>query len=174
MTWKAYIQINAMDTSNYFIEDFEVTDEQYRALTEAVANNIPINELDIYDEVYELAEDAADYEAVVDKWPGVESEDECTLADVIVDDPGDFERFKQRYIGRPLEENEFFEIEEDFDRFITYSVDIQVEEQKIAEIYLGVCAIEYFSFRRNYDSDDAYPNYDLLQERLDELLNINE
>lgn len=168
MTWKAYIQINANDTSNYSIEEFEVSDEQYKALSNAVANNIPITELDVYDEVYELAEAAADYEAVVDKWPGIESVDDCFLADVVVYDPGDWERFNQHYLGRPLKQDESFVIEEDYDRIVTYSVDLETENGKISDVYLGVSAIELFGFRRNYDSDNAYPNFELVQEELDE------
>lgn len=170
MTWKAYIQINALDTSNYLIKEFEVTDEQYSALTEAVESATPIVDLDIYDDVYALAEAEADYDEIIEKWPGVTSVDECTLADVIIDDPGDFVRFKREFIGRPLESDAFFEIEEDYDRFITYSVDIQTDNGTISDIDIGVSAIELFGFRRNYDSDDAYPDYELLTEELNSLL----
>lgn len=170
MTWKAYIQINTEDTSNYFIEDFEVSDEQYQALTDAVANSIPIKELDIYDEIYDLAEGTADCGEVVEKWPGVDDEDECCVVDVIVDDPGDLIRFKKSFIGRPLEEDESFEIEEDDERVIYYTVNIETEDGKIKDLDIDVMAIEMFGFRRNYDSDDAYPDYELLTEELNSLL----
>jgi len=171
MTWKAYIQINALDTSNYFIENFEVSDYQYDILETAVLDNIPIKSLGIYDEVYKLAERAADYDAVIDKWPGVSTIDECTLADVIVDDPGDLKRFKELFIGKPLAEDALFELQEDYNRFVYYTVEISTERGVISDLNVSTSAIEMFSFRRNYDSDDAYPDYDFLTDELCRLLN---
>lgn len=174
MVWKAYIQINALDSSSFFIEQFKISDEQYKILMKAVEDNIPIIDLDVYDEIYDLAEASADYQKMIDRWPGVESKDECTLADVKVYDPGDWDRFKQYYIGRPLEEDAFFEIDEDDYRFVTYSVDINTEDGKISDLSLGICAIELFGFRRNYDSNDAYPDYSFLKRELDKRLNYSE
>ena len=170
MTWKAYIQINTEDTSNYSIEEFEITNEEYRALTEAVANNVPIVDLDIYDDIYKKAENAADCEWVVDKWAGVDDEDECCVVDVIVNDPGDLTRFKSAFIGRPLAEDASFEIEEDDERIIYYTVNVETEDGVIKDLDIDVMAIEMLGFRYNYESDDAYPDYKLLEESLNELI----
>ena len=173
MTWKAYIQINTSETSNYFVNEFDVTDEQYAILTNAVENNIPIKELEIYDELLAKAEETADYDEVVEKWNGVNSADECVLVDTIIDDPGDFERFKKAFVGRRIEfldDDETFEVEETDERCVYYTVNFVMEDDAVADLELEVMAIELFGIRFNYESDDAYPDYELLTDELNALI----
>lgn len=61
-TWTAYIQVNGEETSDYYINDFEITETQYNALTDAVKNNVKIKSLDFYSELLELAEDTINWE----------------------------------------------------------------------------------------------------------------
>ena len=174
--WNAFVQINADDTSNYYIEEFDVTDDQYAALKEAVKTNTPIKEITEYEDILKLAEDnAPEYGKVIERWPGINDEDDFFLYDVIVEDPVDMTRFKSKFIGRPLEEDETFEIEEDDERIIYYEVEVTTEDGLIADLDISVCAIEMFGIRANYTSEDAYPDYELIAEELEaELTELEE
>lgn len=52
---KAYVRINSSERCWYEIVEFEVSDDLYAKINEAVENNIPLADCDFADELYELA-----------------------------------------------------------------------------------------------------------------------
>ncbi len=61
-TWKVYIQVNGIERADYMIKEMEVSQEEYDAMQDAVANNIPLKELDFYESLVSRAEDLVDFE----------------------------------------------------------------------------------------------------------------
>lgn len=212
--WTAYIQINGEETSDYYVNEFDVSEEQYATLVNAVKDNKPIYELDFYAELINKAEGTIDWEELyldedwkprkedfyvprkdiedipeeledndeyreelifddesyqeeLESWKS--SVDDYCLADVIIDDPGDLERFKQKFIGRPLESYETFDIDETDERIVYYHVNVCTEDGLIVDLDIEAEALESDGVKGG-TLGECYPNYEFLLDELDELL----
>ena len=66
-TWTVYIQVNGIEMADYMIEEMEVSQEEYDAMQDAVANNIPLRELDFYKSLVSRAADLVDFDAYLDE-----------------------------------------------------------------------------------------------------------
>lgn len=63
---KAYVRINSSERCWYEIVEFEVSDDLYAKINEAVENNIPLADCDFADELYELAENSLNLDEIVE------------------------------------------------------------------------------------------------------------
>ncbi len=91
-TWTVYIQVNGIETADFRIEEMEVSQKEYDAMRDAVANNIPLRELDFYDELVSRAEDLIDFEELyLDKDEEPLKEDYFVPREEVEDIPEEFE-----------------------------------------------------------------------------------
>lgn len=212
--WTAYIQINGEETSDYYINEFEVSEEQYNDLVKAVENNIPVNTLGFYPELVKNAEATIDWEKLyldedwkpskddyyvpredledipeeyedddeyreelifdeesyqeeLESWKS--SVDDYCLADLIIDDPGDLNRFKKKFIGRPLDNDETFDIDETDERIVYYHVNVSTEDGVIIDLDIEAEALESDGVKGG-TLGECYPNYEFLSDELDEII----
>jgi len=63
---KAYVRINSSERCWYEIVEFEVSDDLYAKINEAVENNIPLSDCDFADALYELAEKSLNTDEIVE------------------------------------------------------------------------------------------------------------
>lgn len=123
---KAYVRINSSERCWYEIVEFEVSDDLYAKINEAVENNIPLADCDFADELYELAEKSLNTDEIVEPdfdkpYPDeFEDEDEYEEAleeyraeceeifedveveEISIFDPGDLTRLKKKFVGKKL------------------------------------------------------------------------
>ena len=59
-TWHGFVQFNGTDASIFKKVEFEITEEQYAAIQEAIRSETPLSKLDIYEDLLASAEDAFD------------------------------------------------------------------------------------------------------------------
>ena len=126
---KAYVRINSFERCWYEIVEFEVSDDLYAKINEAVENNIPLADCDFADELYELAENSLNTDEIVEPdfdkpYPDeFEDEDEYEQAleddqaeceelledveveEIYIDDPGDLIRLKKKFVGKKLKDH---------------------------------------------------------------------
>lgn len=126
---KAYVRINSSERCWYEIVEFEVSDDLYAKINEAVEKNIPLEDCDFADELYELAENSLNLDEIIepdfdkpdpDKFKD-EDEYEQALEDyqaeceelledveveeIYIDDPGDLIRLKKKFVGKKLKDH---------------------------------------------------------------------
>lgn len=126
---KAYVRINSSERCWYEIVEFEVSDNLYAKINEAVKNNIPLADCDFADELYELAENSLNLDEIIEPdfdkpYPDeFEDEDEYEEAleeyraeceelledveveEIYIDDPGDLIRLKKKFVGKKLKDH---------------------------------------------------------------------
>lgn len=126
---KAYVRINSSERCWYEIVEFEVSDNLYAKINEAVENNIPLADCDFTDELYELAENSLNTDEIIESdfdkpYPDeFEDEDEYEQAledyqaeceepledveveEIYIDDPGDLIRLKKKFVGKKLKDH---------------------------------------------------------------------
>lgn len=126
---KAYVRINSSERCWYEIVEFEVSDDLYAKINEAVENNIPLADCDFADELYELAENSLNLDEIIEPdfdkpYPDeFEDEDEYEQAledyqaeceelledfeveEIYIDDPGDLIRLKKKFVGKKLKDH---------------------------------------------------------------------
>lgn len=126
---KAYVRINSSERCWYEIVEFEVSDNLYAKINEAVENNIPLADCDFADELYELAENSLNLDEIIEpdfdkSYPDeFEDEDEYEQAledyqaeceelledveveEIYIDDPGDLIRLKKKFVGKKLKDH---------------------------------------------------------------------
>lgn len=126
---KAYVRINSSERCWYEIVEFEVSDDLYAKINEAVENNIPLADCDFADELYELAENSLNTDEIIESdfdkpyTDEFEDEDECEQAledyqaeceelledveveEIYIDDPGDLIRLKKKFVGKKLKDH---------------------------------------------------------------------
>lgn len=126
---KAYVRINSSERCWYEIVEFEVSDNLYAKINEAVENNIPLADCDFADELYELAENSLNLVEIIEPdfdkpYPDeFEDEDEYEQAledyqaeceelledveveEIYIDDPGDLIRLKKKFVGKKLKDH---------------------------------------------------------------------
>lgn len=199
-TWKAYIQYNGDGIASYITIEFPVSDEMYEKIQSAIAADKPLSQCDFYDELVNMADesfDFADYKMkedddIVKPERSAFSDEEKFQTELkeyesyrkyihdnwypcptLIDDPGDFPRFKKKFIGRYfenlLEESEFmeYEFEEEEERAVRYVVRVYFDEDgMITDIDdLEVEAMEWEGVGTS-SWGEAYPDYEFLEEAL--------
>lgn len=126
---KAYVRINSSERCWYEIVEFEISDDLYAKINEAVENNIPLADCDFADELYELAENSLNTDEIIEPdfdkpYPDeFEDEDEYEQAledyqaeceelledveveEIYIDDPGDLIRLKKKFVGKKLKDH---------------------------------------------------------------------
>ena len=59
-TWHGFVQFNGADASIFKKVEFEITEDQYAAIQEAIRSETPLSELEIYEDLLASAGDAFD------------------------------------------------------------------------------------------------------------------
>lgn len=123
---KAYVRINSSKRCWYEIVEFEVSDDLYAKINEAVENNIPLADCDFADALYELAEkslntdeivepdfdkpypdefeDEVEYEEALEEYRAECEEifEDVEVEEISIYDPGDLTRLKKKFVGKKL------------------------------------------------------------------------
>lgn len=121
---KAYVRINSSKRCWYEIVEFEVSDDLYAKINEAVENNIPLADCDFADALYELAEkslntdeivepdfdkpypdefeDEVEYEEALEEYRAECEEifEDVEVEEISIYDPGDLTRLKKKFVGK--------------------------------------------------------------------------
>ena len=139
-------------------EDFYVPREELEEIPEELED----------DESYckELVFDQRAYEEELALW---KSFDKYCIAAIDIYDPGDLERFKRQFVGRELEDNKVFDIDEMYDRIVYYHVNITTEHGIISDLEIEANALESDGVKGG-TLGKCYPNYQYLAEELERLL----
>lgn len=196
---KAYVRINSSERCWYEIVEFEVSDNLYAKINEAVKNNIPLADCDFADELYELAENSLNLDEIIepdfDKPYPDEFEDEYEQAlenyqaeceelledveveEIYIDDPGDLIRLKKKFVGKKLKDHgddsvglQSIFVEYDNEKYETYRVDITFKENGIiTDISINAMGLQYQDFRSD-DYAECYPNYKYIEKALQDVL----
>lgn len=196
---KAYVRINSSERCWYEIVEFEVSDDLYAKINEAVENNIPLADCDFADELYELAENSLNLDEIIEPdfdkpYPDeFEDEDEYEQAledyqaeceelledveEIYIDDPGDLIRLKKKFVGKKLKDHgddsvglQSIFVEYDNEKYETYRVDITFKENGIiTDISINAMGLQYQDFRSD-DYAECYPNYKYIEKALQDVV----
>lgn len=196
---KAYVRINSSERCWYEIVEFEVSDDLYAKINEAVENNIPLADCDFADELYELAENSLNLDEIIEPdfdkpYPDeFEDEDEYEQAledyqaeceelledveEIYIDDPGDLIRLKKKFVGKKLKDHgddsvglQSIFVEYDNEKYETYRVDITFKENGIiTDITIDAMGLQYQDFRSD-DYAECYPNYKYIEKALQDVV----
>lgn len=196
---KAYVRINSSERCWYEIVEFEVSDNLYAKINEAVKNNIPLADCDFADELYELAENSLNLDEIIEPdfdkpYPDeFEDEDEYEQAledyqaeceelledveEIYIDDPGDLIRLKKKFVGKKLKDHgddsvglQSIFVEYDNEKYETYRVDITFKENGIiTDISINAVGLQYQDFRSD-DYAECYPNYKYIEDALQDVV----
>lgn len=196
---KAYVRINSSERCWYEIVEFEVSDDLYAKINEAVENNIPLADCDFADELYELAENSLNLDEIIEPdfdkpYPDeFEDEDEYEQAledyqaeceelledveEIYIDDPGDLIRLKKKFVGKKLKDHgddsvglQSIFVEYDNEKYETYRVDITFKENGIiTDISINAVGLQYQDFRSD-DYAECYPNYKYIEDALQDVV----
>ena len=149
----------------YLDEDWKPCEEDFYVPREEL-EEIP-KELED-DESYckELVFDQKAYEEELALW---KSFDKYFIAAIDIYDPGDLERFKRQFVGRELEDDKVFDIDEMYDRIVYYHVNITTEHGIISDLEIEANALESDGVKGG-TLGECYPNYQYLAEELERLL----
>ncbi len=201
-TWKGYIQVNGSEVSFFEEEEFEVTDELYEKIQEAIKAGTPLSECSFYKELIQKTEEQFDLLEHLDledeepdpDWYFDEEEyrkemeefkeyidniwDNYCIADTHVDDPGDLERFKKKFIGKTYGSLKTggggtlsLELHEIDERIVDYSLKVDYDtEGTVTDIRdLDSAGLETES-ERSSSWGASYPDYRLLASMLESRL----
>lgn len=196
---KAYVRINSSERCWYEIVEFEVSDDLYAKINEAVENNIPLADCDFADELYELAEKSLNTDEIVEPdfdkpYPDeFEDEDEYEQAledyqaeceelledveEIYIDDPGDLIRLKKKFVGKKLKDHgddsvglQSIFLEYDNEKYETYRVDVTFKENGIiTDISINAMGLQYQDFRSD-NYAECYPNYKYIENALQDVV----
>lgn len=196
--WKGYIKIDGDGESIIRCVEFKIPEKLYAKIQTAISKGIPLNECPFYGELMDRTEKAfdlgeylgiekpvrADYDDKDDYEYDLEEyeeeienmwEDYC-LDSVTPDDPGDFERFKKKLIGKLApaykgKAEEEFQIGpyDDTSYFATVCFDEDGRITDIVKVYGESLQGEGIS---SSSYGDCYPDYDFIESELKELLGI--
>ena len=196
---KAYVRINSSERCWYEIVEFEVSDDLYAKINEAVENNIPLADCDFADELYELAENSLNLDEIIEPdfdkpYPDeFEDEDEYEQAledyraeceelledveEIYIDDPGDLIRLKKKFVGKKLKDHgddsvglQSIFLEYDNEKYETYRVDVTFKENGIiTDISINAMGLQYQDFRSD-NYAECYPNYKYIEKALQDVV----
>ncbi len=195
-TWKAYFVVNGDGYSAYPQVDFEVDDELYAQIENAVKNMVPLCQCEFYKKLVQLAYDAHldphEYLPMLDDEPDPDDYDEedeyqealeeykeyldelmdsVSFEGCTIEDPGDRLRFEQKIIGQNFPEWAGLElVQEEFndDMAVTrYTVWLKVDEDGFVTGIMDIRAEGMEREGLQFSSyHDVYPDYDQIYDSL--------
>lgn len=198
--WKAYVQFNGEDESVFSEIDFEISDEMYNKIKDAIANNIPLCNTDFYGELCDLADESVDiqdiveyledepyeedyedddeYQAAMEEYEEYRDEfyEGYSLEEIIIEDPGDEVRFAKRFVGRCFPDHsgagvEDFDFEYAEEKIVRYNVGLEFDETGMITRVPYVNAEGLQSESvRSSSFGTAAPDYEWLADQLEEIL----
>ena len=199
-TWKYYIQVNGDGVSIFGNPEFEVSDEMYEKIQKAVAEGKPLESCGFCKELKDLALDSfnlADRVGLTEEEPFEEDFDDeeefeaakeeyqemidgvwenYCLETLIIEDPGEEDRFKARFVGKKYPafagQGEYeFRFERNDEVCATYCATVHFDpDGKITDITnIWAQGLESESVKSS-SYGDCYPEYDLIADILEEEL----
>ncbi len=200
-TWKGYIQVNGDGAAIFGTPEIDIPDELYEEIQEAIYEGKPLRECGFYQDLTDRVEQAfnlAEYLGITDEEPDrdlYENEkdysnamqeyqqrlesvwDEYFLEYVGVEDPGDLERMKEKFVGDIYpdftgQEEHRFHFDYETDTLIAQcSLAVHFDpEGKITDI-TNVYAEGLSSETEKYSNyEECYPDYNLIADILEEKL----
>lgn len=186
--WKAYVQLYEEDRSWFDEYEFDVTDEQFDEITDAIKRLAPIRDLHCFNNLLNQAAEAIDYARYVDEWDKPQLEDFdteeeykaeleeyysslplfFTLARIDIDDPGDLARLEKEFIGQELDGDYLIDFnEEGFERNVNYLIDICTDGGKISSITINAEAMESDGIKGG-SAHSCYPDYEQVAKQIRE------
>lgn len=184
--WKAYVQLYEEDRTWFDEYDFDVTDEQFDFIDNAVRSAMPIRDIQCFDKLLDQAAEAIDYTRYVDKWAEPQPEDfdikeeyqaeleeyysslpsRFTLARIDIDDPGDLARLEEEFIGQELDGDYLIDFDEEgLGRNVNYLIDVITDGGKISSITINAEAMEYDGIKGG-SVHSCYPDYEQVAKQI--------
>ena len=199
-TWKGYLRFKSESGSLYREVSFPLPEELEGPLQRALAGAVPLRSCSFYPalcseagKAFDLFEDLGlreekpracgyyvekEYQSVLKEYEEYchWRVDQFRLADVQIEDPGEMQRFRDRFIGRQYSAcagcgSKTLSLREEGERVVTYRLCLHFDEQGALKDITDLTASGFERGNQNHSiTGPAYPDYELLAGLLEDRL----